>query len=212
MSVIWATSSDGSVVHELVQLNKYLNWTNWTSSQLKIAPAKWPECKMLILKKMRKSCPMEEKKNIQNLSWGIERVDLHAPDHIFISEKHERSVATVRNKKNNSFRSLCRYEKHVSNAFLKFSKIIERWSWHSREHLVWWMCQCVQPHLLLYATNACVPNANRNSSVPALKHACLVKPQLVCHTFWAGELVFTILYAHCTWLQQKLTNGPFIAM
>ncbi len=42
---------------------------------------------------------MEEKQDIQNLSWGIERVNLHSPDHIFVSEKHERSVATVPNKK-----------------------------------------------------------------------------------------------------------------
>ncbi len=42
---------------------------------------------------------MEEKQDIQNLSWGIERVNLHSPHHIFVSEKHERSVATVRNKK-----------------------------------------------------------------------------------------------------------------
>ncbi len=66
---------------------------------LKIAPAKGPNCKILILRKMRKICPMEEKQDIQNLSWGIERVNLHSPDHIFVSEKHERSVATVPNKK-----------------------------------------------------------------------------------------------------------------
>ncbi len=42
---------------------------------------------------------MEEKQDIQNLAWEIERVNLHSPDYIFISEKHERSVATVRNKK-----------------------------------------------------------------------------------------------------------------
>ncbi len=42
---------------------------------------------------------MEEKQDIQNLSWGIERVNHHSPDHIFVSTKHERSVATVRNQK-----------------------------------------------------------------------------------------------------------------
>ncbi len=52
---------------------------------------------------------MEKKQDIQNLSWGIGRVNLHSPDHIFGSEKHERSVATVPNeKKKNLFRSLCR--------------------------------------------------------------------------------------------------------
>ncbi len=55
---------------------------------------------MLILRKMRKICPVEEMQDIQNLSWGIERGNLHSPDHIFVSEKHECSVATVHNKKN----------------------------------------------------------------------------------------------------------------
>ncbi len=35
----------------------------------------------------------------QNLSWGIERVNLRSSDRIFVFEKHERSVATVSNKK-----------------------------------------------------------------------------------------------------------------
>ncbi len=70
---------------------------------MKIAPAKWPNCKMLILRKMKKICPMEEKQDIQNLSWGIEGVNLHSRDHIFVSEKHERSVATVPNKKKKYF-------------------------------------------------------------------------------------------------------------
>ncbi len=42
---------------------------------------------------------MDEKQDIQNLSWGIERVNLHSADHIFVSVKHERSVAGVRNNK-----------------------------------------------------------------------------------------------------------------
>ncbi len=42
---------------------------------------------------------MEEKQDIQNLSWGTEKLNLHSPDHFFVSEKHECSVATVRNKK-----------------------------------------------------------------------------------------------------------------
>ncbi len=41
---------------------------------------------------------MEKNQDIQNLS-GIEMVNLYSPDHIFVSEKHERSVATVCNKK-----------------------------------------------------------------------------------------------------------------
>ncbi len=46
---------------------------------------------------------MEEKQDIKNLSWGIERVNLHSPDHIFVSKKHERSFATVSNKKKKYF-------------------------------------------------------------------------------------------------------------
>ncbi len=42
---------------------------------------------------------MEEKRDIQNLSWRIERVNLHSPGHIFSPEKHECSVATVCNQK-----------------------------------------------------------------------------------------------------------------
>ncbi len=46
---------------------------------------------------------MEEKQDIQNLSCGIERVNLQSPDHIFVSEKHERSVVTVRSQKKKYF-------------------------------------------------------------------------------------------------------------
>ncbi len=63
---------------------------------------------MLILRQMRKSCPMEEKRDIQNMSWGIERVNLHSGDHIFVSEKHECSVVQRVTQKKTSFRSLCR--------------------------------------------------------------------------------------------------------
>ncbi len=83
---------------------------------------------------------MEEKQDIQNLSWGIERVNLHSPDHTFVSEKHEHSVATVPNKKKILHLGHCRYKKHVSNFFLmKFSKIMELLLLYCNTNLPQWV-------------------------------------------------------------------------